>query len=146
MNWWHSSVYFCYPSGWPWLVCPADAYSHPDHCVGSQPDDGFQSTLQLEPQTVSTHYSNTYLGLGAWGGVWKENRHTSSLNFCVFSIWVCFISFIPVCDCVAEVTLTLHAVSWLLKRVTVRSTITNEHSQKNQLIKRNLSNHVFFSL
>lgn len=45
------------PSGWPWLVCPADAYPHPHHRVCSQPDDGLQPTLQLEPKAVSTRYS-----------------------------------------------------------------------------------------
>lgn len=47
------------PSGWPWVVCPADAYPHPDHCVCSQPDDGLQPTLQSEQQAVSTRYSKT---------------------------------------------------------------------------------------
>lgn len=42
---------FCYP-GWPCLVCAADAHTHSDHSVCSQPDDGFQSSIQPQPQTV----------------------------------------------------------------------------------------------
>ena len=36
-------------------VCPADAHPHPDPRISSQPAHGVQSTLQSEPQTVSTH-------------------------------------------------------------------------------------------
>lgn len=63
------------PSGWPWVVCPADAYPHPDHCVCSQPDDGLQPTLQFEPEAVSTCYSKTYPtgeGVGFWRAWWCE--------------------------------------------------------------------------
>lgn len=56
------------PSGWPWLVCPADAYSHPHHRVRSQPDDGLQPTLQLEPEAVSTYYSLLLEDLSIQGG------------------------------------------------------------------------------
>lgn len=63
------------PSGWPWVVCPADAYPHPDHRVCSQPDDGLQPTLQFEPEAVSTCYSKTYPsgeGVGFWRAWWCE--------------------------------------------------------------------------
>lgn len=51
--------------GWPWPVCPADAYSHPHHRLCSQPDDGLQSTLQFEPQAVSSSFASTLLAWAA---------------------------------------------------------------------------------
>lgn len=68
------------PSGWPWAVCPADAYPHPDRGVCSQPDDGLQPALQPEPEAVSTPYSETYpcvgVGwvMGGWVAQWVGNQ------------------------------------------------------------------------
>lgn len=45
------NVFFFHP-GWPCLVCTADANTHSDHSLSSQSDDGFQSSIQPQSQTV----------------------------------------------------------------------------------------------